>query len=356
MPPTMRILIVKLGSIGDVVHTLPALAALRRAYPRAHIAWAVESGGPAKLLRDNPCLDDLLVLNMRGWRKTLAEGQTRGEITAAIRRLRGFDLALDFQGLLKSAAIARLSGAPRRIGFARAALREPASAWLLTETVNVDDSDQIIRKNLQLVRALGIEPGDHFEFPIALAPEDEQFAEQQLSAHNGALAIINPGGGWPTKLWNTAGFAAIADRLREQYGLPSVITYGPGEQALAESVAAASRTGAQPLDTTLKQFFALARRARLFVGGDTGPLHLAAAAGAPILGIYGPTPARRNGPFAPDDIVVERFDLDCRTDCFRRSCGHTSCMNIPVETVWQAAVKRMRKKDVRCQMSDVSPP
>ncbi|HZS04072.1 MAG TPA: lipopolysaccharide heptosyltransferase I [Blastocatellia bacterium] len=340
----MRILLVKLGAIGDVVHTLPALAALRRAMPDAHLAWVAERGGPAKLLRDNPCLDDLIEVDTRGWRKNLMSSETQAAIGATLSRLRGvgFDVALDFQGLLKSGMIAWLARAPRRIGFERATLREPASAWLLTEQVKVDDRDQIIRKNLSLVAHLGCAVDGDYEFPISTSAEDEKFAEAQLAERDGAVAIINPGGGWPTKLWNTAGFAAIADRLWEAYGLRSVVTYGPGEEALAQSVIDQTRSGASvPLDSTLKQFFALARRARLFIGGDTGPLHLAAAAGTPIVGIYGPTPARRNGPFAKDDIVVERFDLDCRTDCFRRACSHTSCMKIPVEAVWREVVKRL---------------
>lgn len=348
----MRILIVKLGAIGDVVHTLPALAALRRALPEAHLAWVVERGGPAKLLRDNPCLDELIEIDTRGWRKNLTSAATRSAISATLDRLRRprFDLALDFQGLLKSAMLARLSGAARRIGFERAALREPASAWLLTETVSVDDSDHIIRKNLSLIAHLGFPVTGAYEFPISLAPEDERFADEQIAQRHGAAAIINAGGGWPTKLWNTAGFAAIADRLWQVYQLRSVVTYGPGEEKLAQSVVAQSKSGAVTLlDSTLKQFFALAQRAQLFIGGDTGPLHLAAAAGAPIVGIYGPTPARRNGPFAQDDIVIERFDLDCRTDCFRRSCSHTSCMSIPIETVWQGVAKRMQKAENRKQ-------
>ncbi len=349
----MRILIVKTGAIGDIVHTLPALAALRRALPDAHLAWAVERGGPAKLLRDNPCLDDLIEVDTRAWRKNLLHSDTRTAISQALSSLRNpeFDVALDFQGLLKSGMIAWLSRAPRRIGFDRAALREPASAWLLTETVSVDDRDQIIRKNLKLVARLGCAVNNDYEFPVGLSAADERFAEEQLRQSGGALAIINPGGGWPTKLWNAEGFAAIADRLWQAYGLRSVITYGPGEEALATSVITRTRSGtAVMIDSTLKQFFALARKATLFIGGDTGPLHLAAAAGAPIVGIYGPTPARRNGPFAKDDIVVERFDLDCRVDCFRRACSHTSCMKIPVETVWQAVMQRLQIADCRLQI------
>jgi heptosyltransferase I len=339
----MRILIVKLGAIGDVVHTLPALAALRRAMPNAHIGWVVERGGAAKLLRDNPALDELIEVDTRGWRKDLLGQDTRAAIKASLSQLRGFDVALDFQGLLKSGMMAWLSRAPRRIGFGKEALREAASAYFLTETVNVDDDDHIIKKNLQLVAHLGVAINGAYEFPLGISFTEQQFAAQQIAARGGNVAIINPGGGWPTKLWNVEGFAAIADRLYEAYGWRSVVTYGPGEESLANSVVAHSRSGAvELLDSTLKEFFALAQQAKLFIGGDTGPLHLAAAAGTPIVGIYGPTPARRNGPFAPADVIVERFDLDCRVDCFRRSCSHISCMNIPVEAVWQQVVQRVR--------------
>ena len=338
----MRILIVKLGAIGDVVHTLPALAVLRRAMPNAHIGWVVERGGPAKLLRDNPAIDELIEVDTRGWRKDLFGQQTRAAIKASLSQLRNFDVALDFQGLLKSGMMAWLARAPRRIGFCKAALREPASSYLLTETVNVNDDDHIIKKNLQLVAQLGIAIKDGYEFPLGISSTERQFAEQQIAQRGGKVAIINPGGGWPTKLWNVAGFAAIADRLWETYGWHSVVTYGPGEESLAQSVLAHSRSGAvELLDSTLKQFFALAQKAKLFLSGDTGPLHLAVAAGTPIVGIYGPTPARRNGPFAAADVIVERFDLDCRVDCFRRSCSHTSCMKIPVEAVWQKVMQRI---------------
>ena len=348
----MQILIVKLGSIGDVVHTLPALAALRRTMPASHLAWAVERGGAAQLLRGNPYLDELIELDLRGWRRSLMSRETRAAIRAAISLLRDekFDVALDFQGLLKSAMIARLSGAKRRVGFARQALREPASVWLLTEQVEADDNAHIIKKNLRLAAHLGCAVDGEYEFPISLTTEDERFAEEQRA--QGAFAIINPGGGWPTKLWSTAGFAGIADRLWEVYGLRSVVTYGPGEEALAQSVVQQAKSKAVTmLASTLKQFFALAQQASLFIGGDTGPLHLAAAARAPIVGIYGPTPSPRNGPFASDDVVVERFDLDCRVDCYRRSCSHTSCMKIPIEAVWQKVVERLRIAEGRARKS-----
>ncbi len=341
----MRILIVKLGAIGDVIHTLPALAALRRAMPEAHLAWAVERGGAAKILAGNPCLDEIIELDMRGWRKSLTNVETQGEIRKAMWRLRngGFDLSLDFQGLLKSATVARLARIPRRIGFAKEALREPASAILLTERVAADDRSHVIGKNLQLVAHLGCDVSGELEFPIALSAAEEGFAEAQAERLGGRFAILNPGGGWPTKLWGTAGFAEIADRLFEAHGIRSAVTTGPGEEAMAEAIVAASRTGAAiAVDADLKQFFALARRAQLFLGGDTGPMHLAAAARTPIVAIFGPTAAERNGPFDPRDRIVERHDLDCRTDCYRRSCSHTSCMQIPAAEVWAAIEARLR--------------
>lgn len=341
----MRILIVKLGAIGDVVHTLPAVAALRAHLPTAHLAWAVERGGAARLLAGTPVVDEVIELNLRGWRKSLMNLETQLEIRQAMHRLRqqGFDLALDFQGLLKSAMVARLARIPRRIGFCRAALREPAAALMMNELVEVDDRQHIIRKHLQLVAHLGVPFPARYEFPIALSDTDRRFAAARVEETGGAYAILNPGGGWPTKLWSPAGFGAIADRLWQEFGIHSFITFGPGEEEMAGAVAAAAGSGhAEPLASSLKEFLALAGRARLFLGGDTGPMHLAAAAGAPIVTIFGPTTATRNGPFDEADVVVERFDLDCRTDCYRRRCGHTSCMKIPVETVWQGVVKRLK--------------
>ncbi len=342
----MRILIVKLGAIGDVVHAMPALSALRRSMTGAHLAWAVERGGAAKLLQGCASLDELIELDMRGWRKSLMNVETQTAIRKAMAGLRNgrFDLSLDFQGLMKSAMVARLARVPRRIGFAREALREPASAFMLTERVEVDDRDHVINKNLRLVEHLGCDISGEYEFPIALSDDDERFAESQFERFDGRFAILNPGGGWPTKLWGAEGFGAVADRLWEEYAIHSVVTYGPGEEDLAQAVVDHSRAkAAVTLDTTLKQFFALSRSAKLFIGGDTGPMHIAAAARSPIVAIFGPTESRRNGPFAKDDVVVERFDLDCRTDCYRRSCSHTSCMNIPVETVWRAVEERLRK-------------
>jgi heptosyltransferase I len=356
----MKILIVKLGSIGDIVHALPAAAAIRRALPRAEISWVVERRS-AEILRDNPILETLIEVDTKVLRRWPMSGETLPATRRQLRRLRAspFDIAIDFQGLLKSALIARLSGALRRVGFGRAALREPASRFLLTERVNVPARAHVIRKNLALAAgALGVtlpERADDFEFPIAVSRAHEREAEEVVQQVGEKFTILNPGGGWPTKLWDAQRFGALADALLFNFGLRSVVTYGPGERELAERAAASSRTGAAHLASpTLKGFFALARRASLYVGGDTGPTHLAVAADAPVVGLFGPTEWWRNGSPREDDICVERTDIGCRVDCHRRSCSVWVCMDTGVETVVEAVGERLRRAGAVAETVEVS--
>jgi ADP-heptose:LPS heptosyltransferase len=153
---------------------------------------------------------------------------------------------------------------------------------------------------------------------------------------------LNPGGGWPTKLWDAERFGALADALWLNFRMRSVVTHGPGERELAERVASASRASvALPSDPSLKGFFALARRASVYVGGDTGPTHLAVAAGSPVVGLFGPTEWWRNGSPREEDVCVERTDIECRTDCHRRSCSHWVCMDIEVGRVLAAVGERL---------------
>jgi lipopolysaccharide heptosyltransferase I len=344
----MRILIVKLGSIGDIVHTLPALAAIRKAMPDAKISWVVEHRA-SEILRDNPIIDRLIVVDTKALRRGLVSGETLRAPRQQLRQLRAsaFDLALDFQGLLKSALIARLSGARRIFGFSSAALREPASRIFLSKSISTSENLHVIRKNLALVSgALQIEvPTDAhgLEFPIATSAAHVAEARDAELQTGGTFAILNPGGGWPTKLWSAERFGRLADELWSHYGLHSLVTHGPGEQALAETVLQASKSGkAHATSLSLKGFYELAKRAQVYVGGDTGPTHLAIAAGAPIVGLFGPTEWWRNGSLNPDDICVERVDIDCRTDCHRRACSKWICMDIEVERVFQAVGQRLK--------------
>ncbi len=344
----MRILLVKLGSIGDIVHTLPALAAIRKAMPHAEISWVVERRA-AEILRDNPLLDRLIEVDTKALRRGLVSGETLRAPRQQLRQLRAsaFDLALDFQGLLKSASIARLSGARRIFGFSRDSLREPASRLLLSKSVSISKNSHVIRKNLALASgALGIpvpEAADDMEFPIATSSDHEAEALSAALPTGGNYAILNPGGGWPTKLWSAERFGRLADELWSHYGLHSLVTYGPGEAQLAETVLQANQSGkARAVSLSLKGFFELAKRTQVYVGGDTGPTHLAIAAGAPIVGLFGPTEWWRNGSLRAADICVERVDIDCRTDCHRRACSKWICMDIEVERVFQAVGQRLK--------------
>ena len=276
-------------------------------------------------------------------------GETLRAPRQQLRRLRAsaFDLAIDFQGLLKSASIARLSGARRVFGFKREALREPASRVLLSKSIPVSAKTHVIRKNLALLKgSLGIsvpEDARDFVFPIATSEEHKQEARTLTGALNRRYVILNPAGGWPTKLWSPERLGELSDHLWTHLGFQSLITAGPGEHHLAEKVLASSRLGkGQIVSPSLKGFFEIAKGAELYVGGDTGPTHLAIAAGTPIVGLFGPTEWWRNGSPKPEDICVERTDIGCRTDCHRRACSNWICMDIEVDRVFQAASRRLQ--------------
>ena len=340
----MRILIVKLGAIGDIIHTLPALTAVRSALPEASIAWAVEKRS-AEILRGNPLIDDLIEVDTRRFRGRHAVARLP-ELGRQIRQLkrRGFDVAIDFQGLLKSATIAKMSGAKRRWGFSRRDLREPASRLFLTDTITVPEGTHVIKKNLLLAAAASGVSDESRDpaFSISTGGPHREEAARIIDRVGGEFALLNPAGGWVTKLWPAERFGELADLLWQRLKLASVIATGPGEDALSDAATRASRTGntisAQP---SLKGFFELAKQAKVYIGGDTGPTHLAAAAGAPIVGIFGPTEWWRNGSLNPGDICVERTDIGCRVDCHRRRCSKWICMEISVEAVLKAVERRI---------------
>jgi len=342
---SLKILIVKLGSIGDVVHTLPALAAIRAALPNAEIGWAVDERS-AEILRGNRLIDYLIEIDT----SFLRDGKNLGKILPELRkqaldlRKLSFDIALDFQGLFKSAMIAKLSGAKIRYGFSKEALREPASRFLMNGTVEIQPQTHIVRKNLLLAaKALEIQiPDNSLVFPIFTNNGQKMEAGRIIEQAGRGFAILNPAGGWVTKLWDAEKYGHLADRLWEQRGLISIITTGPGEESLAKKVLDSCRTGkAFAVQPSLKGFFELAKHTKVYIGGDTGPTHLAIAAGAPVVGVFGPTEWWRNGSTNPGDICVERIDIDCRADCHRRTCSNWICMDIGVETVFNAVQRRL---------------
>lgn len=341
----MKILIVKLSSIGDIVHTLPALAGIRGALPAAKIGWAVERAS-AEILRGNPLIDELIELDTRSLRNNRRIEELLIDAGRQITELRKyeFDVSIDFQGLVKSALVGKFTRAGSRFGFSKAGLREPASRFLLTETIDLPPKIHVIEKNLRLAEeSLGIViDRAELQFPIHTDESHRDEAEALVSETGRPFAILNPAGGWPTKLWEAERFGQLADRLDRELGLRTIIVTGPNETDLAER-AAANAGGSAPIlaSPTLKGMYELARRAAVYVGGDTGPTHLAVAARCPVVGIFGPTEWWRNGsPFA-DDLCVERVDIDCRVDCHRRSCSNWICMDISVDQVVNSVFQRL---------------
>lgn len=342
---TVRVLFVKLGAIGDIVHALPAFAAIKRHRPEVHITWAVERRS-AEILRGNPLIDELLELDTRAMREGAIVDEMIPEIRRQISPLRRlkFDVAIDLQGLLKSGVIAKLSGAKVRWGFSRRNLREPASRIFLNRTEKIEPHTHVIEKNMRLAAAaFGPFPeGEPLEFPIFTDAEHRLEADAISAQAGGPFAILNPAGGWATKLWHAEKFGQLADAIWDEHGLVPMIATGPAEKEIADRALAASRSGkafaAQP---TLKGFYELAKLAKVYIGGDTGPTHIAVAAGTPVVGIFGPTEWWRNGSPNPDDLVIERTDIACRVDCHRRTCSNWICMDISPETAAAAVTRRI---------------
>jgi len=328
------VLIVRLGALGDLVHALPAVAAIRAAWPEARIDWLVD-GRYAELLELVPVVDRTIIIGGRPGRPVLP-------VVCALRRAR-YDLAIDFQGLLKSAALARFAGARETAGFIPGQLREPLAGVFYTRRVPADDSGHVVRKNLSLVEALGVGVRE-ITSPLktTASPVPGQVRRLLEIGAGGRFAVINPGAGWPNKQWPAGRYGAIAAHLRARHGMPSIVTWGPREQALAGEVAASSDGAAKAApSTSIADMVELARAAAIFIAGDTGPMQLAAAVDTPVVGIFGPTSPLRNGSWKAADTWVSRFD-DCECHHKRRCRRETPCINtITIEQVADAVDRRL---------------
>ncbi len=305
-----RFLVIRLSSIGDIVHTMPAVAALGRAHPQAEIHWAVEERF-SELLAGNPYVSRVIKLDTLGWRKTPTAGSTMAEIMQGYEALREYpyDAVIDFQGLMKSAIFAWLSHTSKRIGLARGSLREPLAALLYTQRVSPKNCTHIIEINLSLVEPLGAQ-SSNWEFPLPDQPQDREAVRAELDRLGTKdFIIVNFGGGWKSKRWALANYAELIAALAAQAPFDILVTGATQEKEVAqEIIAGANTTRAKWFPSTLLQFIALARQAKLLIGGDTGPLHIAAAVGTPIVAIFNAADSRntpeRNGPFNPSDIVL----------------------------------------------------
>jgi heptosyltransferase-1 len=337
-----RILIVRLGALGDIVHAIPVAAALGAAYPSARIDWIV-AARYRELLDLVPAIDRRLAV-------TIGFG-----LIGAVPSLRAekYDAAIDLQGLLISATLARASGAREVVGFSSAHLREKTARIFYTRVhdpggaalLDTAEPVHVIRTNLSLLEPFGIRVGEP-QFPID--PVRSDVADEMRSRTHGRYALLNPGAAWPNKRWSTERFGAVAAWLREKHGLASIVLWGPGEEPLAQAVAGHSSGAARVSPpTSIRDLVALARGAALMVSGDTGPTHLAAAVGTPIVGLYGPTRPSRNGPWAAGDITISRYDA-CGCHHLRRCHRETMCLSdVDVAEVARAVDRRLTPEAAR---------
>ena len=343
----MNILVVRLGALGDIVHTIPAAAALRAAHPHARIDWLVDTS-QRQIIDLIQGIDRVIAVpsgTPAGWLETVRE----------LRRV-SYDAALDFQGLMKSAVLARASGARRVVGFSIWHLREKAARPFYSETagsdavapprgeqspdiaVRQDSRRHVIHKNLSLLRTLGVH-SDRIVFPLARG-NSEALRDVRRALGSQPFALINPGAAWPNKRWPAGRFAEVALFLRDVRGLPSIVLWGPGEEPLARAVVEFARGAAHVAPPSgIADLLELARAASLVVSGDTGPLHIALAVGTPAVALYGPTDPVRNGPWSSDDLVVSRH-ASCRCHYARRCHQKQWCLGeiTPVEVT--AAIQR----------------
>ncbi|MGB6041915.1 MAG: glycosyltransferase family 9 protein [Pirellulales bacterium] len=298
----LRILIVRLTAIGDCILTVPVLTALRDQFPRAFIAWAV--GRPAAaLLEGHAALDELIALP-RKWLKSPRQ------VWALRRRLRAleFDVAIDPQSLTKSSCVSWLSGAHRRIAFGGDYGRE--FSGLLNNELVYHSEQHIVDRSLELLKPLGIDqPEVRFDLPryATAEPTINSFLKEHRLGNG--FALLNVGAGWPSKVWSPQKFAALASLLRQRHGLTSVISWANDDELMAaRCVVTATPNGAVLAEpTSLTELATLARSASVFVSGDTGPLHIAAAVGTPCVGLYGPTRPQDCGPYGAQHLVVQDF-------------------------------------------------
>jgi lipopolysaccharide heptosyltransferase I len=338
-----RILLVRLGALGDIVHAIPVAAALRRAFPAVRIDWLVSARHRA-ILDLVPIIDRRLV-----WGTDPSPTFGGTSWLAAIRELRQarYDVAIDLQGLIKSAVLARSSGAARVIGFSARYAREGLARLFYTEAVDpgrggsfdAGETRHIVQLNLLLLGPLGVTVAKP-EFPIE--PVESGAARWANEQSNGRYALVNPGAAWPNKRWPPARLAAVASALRDRHALTSIVLWGPGEEALARAVVDESH-GAAVLSprTTIGDLVALARGATIMISGDTGPTHIASAVGTPLVGLYGPTRPARNGPLSPLDVAVSRDDI-CKCHHLRRCTQDRMCLlDIQVDEVLSAAEQRL---------------
>jgi heptosyltransferase I len=339
------ILIVRLGSMGDVIHTLPAVQALRAALPDSAIGWLIEErwaellcapGQPRRGTRSpqRPLVDWIHTVDLRGWRKSLFTLSTTQEIARVWNDVRSahYDVAIDLQGAIRSAILARWSGARTVWGTAQP-WEAPASLWYTRRVIA--SGRHVVEQNLSVVKTIVQAPLNATAVQFPRDQEAENRVGQilrQASVHE--FAILNPGAGWGAKRWPAERYGLVAKSLACE-GLRSIINYGPGEENLAGQAEAASAGAGMAVKSSITDLIALMRRAKLFIGGDTGPLHLAAALHVPVVAIFGPTDPERNGPYGTRREVLR--NPTSRTSHARLAHPEQGLLDITADSVISAA-------------------
>lgn len=342
----MNILIVKLSAIGDVIHTLPSLAALRKRYPDAHITWAIEEDS-ADIIAEHPCLDRIIISRRKRWLKNLREvcdvRTTIGEIRSFVSALRDreYDLVVDFHGLLKSSVVVALSKGRRRVGYDS---MQELSGLFLNDRVYEDMDKHAVDRYLDLPRHLGADTGDTPEFHIHIQEENRKRVEHLLEEKGvnpkDRFVSVNPVALWDTKMWEDGKFAELCDRIIEELKMTVVFTGGSDRRTI-EHIRGLMRRPSSDLAgrTTLRDLAYLYERSALVVTTDSGPMHVAAAVGTPTVALFGPTDPARTGPYGAGHTVV-RTGLPC-SPCFLKRCETMRCMEaISVEEVFRAVQKK----------------
>ncbi len=306
-------LIIRTSSLGDILHALPAFAALRKKRPEARIAWAVEQKGK-EILDLVPGLDEIIIVGTPGWRKN-------------IRRKN--QVACDFQGLIKSGFIAFLSLSGKRLGYHRQNLKEPLASIFYTDQLEeISEADHVIAKNLKLLTLVGINE-EKYEFPLAV-PEAIRNAVKEkigrLEDRSGRkLVLFNVGAAWPTKRWFSENWIAVLKDLASEPIFPLLLWGSPEEEAIAQRIHRETGIPLAPF-LSVKEIMALLKDTSLLVSGDTFAMQAACALDVPVVGIFGPTNPKRNGPFLSRDKIAYH-EMSC-SRCYRRSCDSLECLKL----------------------------
>jgi len=341
----MNILIIKLSAIGDVIHTLPALAELRKLYPDAQITWLVEEAA-ADLVINHPYLDKVLISRRKNWLKDFKNGQIRNplrEIRSFLKELRAqpYELVIDFHGLLKSALLVFISGGKRKLGYDS---WQELSGLFYNEKIFEDMNKHAVDRYLDFPRYLGAKTG-RAEFVLPWHNENEakcRFLFSKYNLEEKKYLTINPVAYWETKLWDDEKFARLADLIVEKLHLKVVFT-GSEKTSLDKIISLmnfpAINLGGQ---TSLLDLAYLYKTALLMITTDSGPMHLAAAVSTPVIALFGPTDPLRTGPYGKGHTIV-RADLQC-SPCFLKKCPQKTCMqNISPAQVFAAVQEKLEK-------------